>query len=111
MGEQMEVYMTQNDYNVIKGVLKPFEAGGLITAGCIDEIKTLTVKDINNAPAQTSKLTEYVNRKEAAVLVGVSERTIIRWGQLGILINHKLGGRRLSRYKISELENLIPENQ
>ncbi len=97
--------MTQNDYNVIRGALKPFIAGGLISAGAIDEIKGLTVNDISNAQAQAGvTLSKWVTRKEAAKLLKVSVSSVIRYGKEGKISFKKLSEERLTRYKRSDIE-------
>lgn len=53
------------------------------------------------APAATCCDDEYITRKEALEILGISETTIIRWGQKGYLVGHKSGHRVM--YKKSEV--------
>lgn len=95
--------MTENDYKQIKSVLKPFIDGGLISADCIEEIKKLTVKNDNKEPS--NKLTsDWLTRQEAADYLKVSKMTVIRLGQEGKIRFKKLDGKRLTRYKLSDIK-------
>lgn len=47
----------------------------------------------------------YLSIKEAALKLSVNRSTLDRWTTSGLLIRHKVGGRRL--YKLSEIESFV----
>jgi len=96
--------MTTSELKTIKQTLSPLVEHGIISQDAMSEIATLTSAKIEG---KSSKLQDYVSRSEAARQLEVSEMTVIRWGQLGKLHPIKLAGRRLIRYKLSDIESLL----
>ena len=97
--------MTVNELKMIRSVLKPFIEGGLLSAGVMEEIATLTSAD--KPKDANRKIPEVMSRAEAAKFLGVSVRSIIRWGKIGKLRYTKLVEERLTRYKLSDIEALL----
>ena len=97
--------MTPDELRLLKPQLKMLVDLGHVSQATMDEIASLT----SAKPEEQSnrKLKEFVSRAEAARLLGVSEMTLIRWGQLGKLHPIKLAGRRLIRYKLNDIESLL----
>lgn len=99
--------MTPDELRLIKQQLAPWVDRGEISQATMKEIAELT-KDKPKTPVTTCRLKEeVVSRQEAAQILGVSVRSIIRWGKMGKLRCTKLANERLTRYRLSDIQKLI----
>ena len=77
--------------------------GGEALESYIDSRIDFAVKNaISSLDTPIKDKKEWVTRKEAMAILGVSNPTIIEWGKNGIIPCHKISSR--VRYKRSELE-------
>ncbi len=97
--------MNVSELKLIKQLLAPWVARGEIAQSTIKEIAELT-KDKPKEQVSTCLKEKLLSRQEAAKALGVSVRSIIRWGQIGKLTCTHLAGERLTRYKLSDLQKL-----
>lgn len=79
----------------------------------LKEFETLIrncVKDeLQNLPSSAPQETEYITRREAAAILGVSLPTLNDWSKRGILTSYTIGTR--VRYKKAEVENSLTQVQ
>ena len=98
--------MTPDELRLVKQQLAPWIERGDISQAAMKEIIDLT-KDKSKEQVSTCLLKEkLLSRQEAAQELGVSVRTIIRWGKIGKIGCTKLAEERLTRYKLSDLQKL-----
>ena len=53
----------------------------------------------------------YVSAREIASRFGVSLRTVFRWKEEGLIIGHRVGGGRLIRYRLQEVDDALLGNK
>ena len=53
----------------------------------------------------------YVSAREIASRYGVSLRTVFRWKEEGLIIGHRVGGGRLVRYRLQEVDDALLGNK
>lgn len=53
----------------------------------------------------------YVSAREIASRFGVSLRTVFRWKEEGLIIGHRVGGGRLVRYRLQEVDDALLGNK
>lgn len=56
--------------------------------------------------AMTNDDTQWVSRKEAAEMAGVTMRTVDRWADAGRIVRHE-DGRGHIRFRLDEVQNMI----
>lgn len=98
--------MTEIDFQLIRDTTEHLVSRGFLSAACIDEIKTLTVKN-ENKELSSKSTSKWVTRQEAADILKVSVMSVIRYGKMGKIQFKKLAGQRLTRYRLSDIEAMI----
>lgn len=93
--------MTTNENKLVKQALKAFADSGLISAATMAELTEM--KQVDGKPARPDLGT----RTQVTELLGVCGQTLINWEKAGILKPIKLAGKRLVRYHMTDIENLI----
>ncbi|MEI6422653.1 MAG: helix-turn-helix domain-containing protein [Lentisphaerota bacterium] len=93
--------MTTNESKLVKQALRPFADSGLISAATMAELTEM--KQADGKPARP----DLVNREQGTEMLNVCAQTLINWEKKGILKPIKLAGKRLVRYHMSDIENLI----
>jgi excisionase family DNA binding protein len=53
----------------------------------------------------------FISAREIASRFGVSLRTVFRWKEDGLLIGHRIGGGRLVRYRLQEVDQALLGNK
>jgi len=74
-------------------------------AAALDPIKRALSEILEYQKAKQPEQTEFISRKEAAKLVGVTLPALDTWTKRGILTRYKIGGR--IRYDRNELINAV----
>ena len=59
----------------------------------------------------TAKQSHYLSARDIASRFGVSLRTVFRWKEEGIIVGHRIGGGRLVRYRLEEVEESLLGNK
>ena len=98
--------MNVNELKLIKQQLAPWVERGEISQATMKEIMELTKAKPKETVSACLLKEKLLSRQEAAKELGVSVRTIIRWGKMGKLRFTPLAGERLTRYKLSDLQKL-----
>ena len=93
--------MTTNESKLVRQTLKGLADSGLISAATMAEITGLKESD---GKAARPRL---ITRTQGTEMLGVCGQTFINWEKAGILKPIKLAGRRLVRYRMEDLENLL----
>jgi len=91
--------MTANETKLIKSALKPFLDSGMISEQTMQEL--VAVKE---ADGKGEKL---VTRKEAVEMLGVCIQSLINYEKENLLPPIKIAGKRLVRYRLSDLQALV----
>lgn len=92
--------MTTNEVKLIRGALKGFVDNGLISETTMQEITSVKQSD------GKAVRPDLVTRPEAIKILGVCQQSLINYEKEGLLPAIKIAGKRMVRYKLSDIEAL-----
>ena len=93
--------MTESEYKIIRDTMKSFVSNGLLSAACIEEIKTLTGKKAESA------MPELVTQEEACKYYKCTRQYFFKLRKQNRLKPVNIAGSRMIRYRLSDIQALM----
>jgi hypothetical protein len=94
--------ISENAKRTIKSALKPFVENGIIPPEAWKDLQIYLSDD-----SQKPKRPELLTRKDLKTIFKVSIRTLENWEQAGELKPIKMPGKRLVRYRLEDIEEIV----
>lgn len=94
--------MTTNESKLVRQTLKGLADSGLISAATMAEITGLK-ETLEGKPPRP----DLVTRQEAAKIISVCPHSLINYEKQGLLHGIRIAGKRMVRYHMADIENLV----